>query len=258
MKPDRHAVLVFETINLEETGITFHPKLRKGLLEEKFLKAQFDNPDYNLLPYIYPPIFIRQGKKYQLIARYFSYAFFINRYIADSINFPSMPALTTSDEGTIDKILMAEEMEISFFSNLNNTVQISGGSGEHKPSKTTVYRHKAINAGRICPFCREALQEPRKKVEREKRLVRCFNKSKGCDFQVDLTVWEFAKFTKYELQTKQWIKKLSNEICPECGSDMYERMVHNSETDVEISHKCRNRDNSVKTKCAYEVQKTQI
>lgn len=258
MKPDHREGVVFETINLADTGISFHSKLRKGLLEERLLKAQSNYPDYNLLPYIYPPIFIKQGKKYQLIARYFSYAFFANRYLNDSKDCPSMPALTTSDEGTIDKILMVEEIEISFFSNFNNTSAISGDSAAKKLGKTTFYRHKAINAGRICPFCKEALQGPSTKVEKGKMSVSCFNKTKGCDFYAELTEWEFAMFKKYELPTKQWIKKLNNENCPECGSDMYERIVHNSETDVGIYHKCRNCDNSTTTKCPYEVQKTQI
>lgn len=252
----------FLDLSDKNVKITLNGRLRKGLLEERIL-SEFIGSDNCIVPAMYPPIFLQKNKNsYGLVARHFAYAFYVYRYLNVSRDYTLMPAIVFNDEGLLEGILKLEESELRLFSNESksnealNCETFSEATNQTKLKKTTQSRHKAINAGRVCPFCGEALQSPleRKKGEDGYYKITCFNKSKGCGFYSILTDFEFKKFIKYELPTHQWLLNIPDKKCPICNQEVYQRIVHNSETAIVRYEKCRNHHQSTKMDCKHIIR----
>lgn len=232
-----------EVINLKNHAIELHDDL---------IKQQGVHENDNIFYLIHPPIFLKKGEKYFLVARHWTYSFFVSNGIFE------FPALIFHDEKLLEQVSRIDESEITAF--------FSRDSVKSKPihkykSRKTITKHKAIEAGRICPFCGGVLRGPRTKeqVKGGGYKITCENKSnknigegKGCDFYAVLTDDEFRLFKKYELPTSKWLKRIDNKKCPKCNSEIFLRVGKDPTTGKLISfERCRNYKNSTSKNCTY-------
>lgn len=214
-----------------------------------------DNPAKNLdkitdshvpdLALHFPPVaYSSDGKNFELIAKLWCYKIQIQRQ-ANQILFLVFPDKAEADRYR-DKILPKQSASTEAF--IASLVQST--------SKATVYRHKAINSRRACPFCGDALMKPPGKWQADEEgffKAHCYNSKQGrCDCCLHLTAPEKVKFENYEFITMEHVRKISGKTCPKCGSDLYLRILHLVDGTILYYEICRNYRMSSKTECTYK------
>lgn len=241
----------FEIIDLQNYNVLFHKNLIINSPFEQLLLT--DNNEAFFI--IYPPFFFRKKGnkdiKYYLVARHFTYSFFVSKGITQ------FPCIVLDDEKLLPDIFNYEKNEILFLEKKSNTPGIN--SEIKYTSSATKTRHEAKQAGQICPFCGGNLRRSRKKEKSEKGgyKISCENKSnklinngKGCDFEFFLTATEFQMFKKYEFPTSIWLQPLSDIKCPKCNGEIYLRTLYKPNNENKVYEICAKRF-SRKSECNY-------
>lgn len=241
----------YEILDLKDNSynIEFHDRLMKY--------GKYDIT--HVFCIVNPPIFIKRENKYLLVARHCVYSYYVTNGLF------RFPALIINDEELLEQILEMDKVESQIY--LNNINSVLKGSNQKRQSRKTITRKKAIESGRVCPFCDGPLRASLDKESRKKGQykVTCENKSnkninegKGCDFYGILTEQEFKKFNKYELPTNEWLVKLDNKECPICHKEVFLRKRINQDTnEIVYQERCRNYKNSTMHNCKYNKKYTE-
>lgn len=124
--------------------------------------------------------------------------------------------------------------------------------------KGTIYRHKAMESKRRCPYCADALMAPRKNDRPDSKghyMTHCYNSKQGrCDFSLSITTYEKKeRFERYKFDIDDFFIPIPGEICPKCNRELYLRIYHISELEILYFKICRNRI-STKVSCDYAVK----
>jgi len=228
-------------VNLKDLIIS--PNLTK---DDRLPLARFTPSLTDYYTSIYPPFVMQDNSgKYHIIGRHWSYRLLVENSAKDLT--AMIPCEVVHEKSLQNLVMKYDKSEIHFLeAHMKGTIK--------KTSKATLARHRAINAGRCCPICADALMKPRGKPIKDVNgyyTIHCYQTKNGrCDFVGQLTELEYVLFCKYELQTESWIKPVNGARClePDCGGDIFLRVLKFPDKTVAFEC-CINYKNSTKHKC---------
>lgn len=258
-----------EILDSRQPGLGYHRQVKKDFHHihriPKLLKDQF----YLFHSLIFP-VFLKRGKKYSLVARYWVLYYVIEQGIRH------FPAIVFTDPSLKDEVLALEQLENDLlFSGSKPTTHVSVPVPKTKkttdipevPSGPTKARANARKTGRICPFCDGplAVSDKNQKVLNENpgdgpHRVTCGyrrNAPAYCPFTASLTDAEIKLFKDREepYETENWITHVPEKYCPECRDDVYRRTIHKDDGSIEVHERCRKLHQTRDRTCSWDKKK---
>lgn len=228
---------------------------------------------YDLFHAIHLPIALKthEGKKYKLIARYWTLQYLINHH--DTIS--RFPAIIFEDEKLVPEVLELEKLENDYFLRKETAPDVSRmrtvkskskiGRKKQPDSKfrSTARRRTAKSTGRKCPFCPGPLvksigkyNEPQGDLlsqDGPHRISCGYKKNKryNCSFFATLTNAEYGDFINKDMSypTTTWIELAPDKICPDCGGKVYTRTRRNLDGTIQEQDRCRKLHQSKDNTC---------
>ncbi len=251
--------------------IGYHKKIVKDVSSIERIAPLFAN-SYDLFNAINLPVAlkIKNGKEYLLLSRYWVLKYLINKMLKEYKEgnknpVHQFPAIVFEDSKLEASILVFDKLERDYFerkkavpwSKVKDQAKLSNKSKPSKQqpasgSKATNDRHDAHNSGRTCPFCPGPIvQATGKYVSQQTNLllddgpfkVKCgYHKNKyKCGFVATFTETEKQRFRnkKHRYFLSDYLVKVPDEKCPDCGDDVYKRRVHQDDGSIKIYKRCR-------------------
>lgn len=201
-------------MNLCKDSIKFHPELSRSS-DEVITALRYLHG--NLLTSFclsMPPIVIRSGEDYLLIARHFSFDCLVNHSKLRQIPF----------------IVLEQEKPEHFWALDDIFTRIIIESSKPAVNKDVHSKKLRESAGLLCPLCGKLLRGPRHhKAEKGEKQgyfkITCSGKYDAgvlCVFKAFLNQKEYHLFRLRQYPTQQWLRQ-TKEKCGKCGGRLYER-----------------------------------
>jgi hypothetical protein len=218
MKPGKPA-----TIDLLKSKVSF----RKGLeVDSSVTVLQILMKVYgkHLLTHCLhtPPIFIKQEKTYDLVARHFSYNFLLTH----AMDMQVIPAIII-DSSELENVLEVEAIDLKII------LELGKGGFKTKLTPAGASRKKLKNSSMLCPLCGTGiLQGPKNNRPVDdgdhKGLfkITCTHKNRKnnvCDFAAYISADEMKLFRERKLVTSEWITVIPDK-CPSCPRRLVSRI----------------------------------
>lgn len=236
-----------------DIDIAYHESVKKDMTNVALIRS-FVQDSYDIFHALCLPVFLKKGKKYLLVARYWILDYLIDKRI------PAFPAIVFDDKELIPDVLSLEELENSFFAGKKVPLRTIETKSKKKPgtaSRATISREKAREEGRTCPFCNGPLAKSIGKDRSSKEgshKVTCgykSNKRYKCLFIANLTDREYEDYKSGELRTEQWLEPLHGKKCPECQDQAYLRTVMDNDGTIKKYRRCRKVHQSKNRTCTW-------
>lgn len=234
--------------------IAYHESVKKDLANVATIRSLVHD-SYDIFHALCLPLFLKKGKKYLLVARYW-----ILEYLIDK-NIERFPAIVFEDKELVPDVLSLEELENALFAGQRKPRTISPEPRSRKTpataSRATIARQKARDEGRTCPFCNgplaKSIGKDRSSKEGSHRITCAYksNKRYKCLFTANLTDREFGSYKLGELRTEQWLKALHGQTCPKCRDQAYVRSIMENDGTVTKYHRCRKVHQSRNSACKW-------